>query len=76
VENVAALDDDVLLPTHGRRFDLLLQAIDSIGHQAIGPRSIVVVVDGWPEVARRLGTERPETRVLCLERPLGQAAAR
>lgn len=71
-----ALDYDVVIPTHGRRFDLLLQAIDSIRHQAIGPRSIIVVVDGRPEVARRLGTERPEIRVLCLERPLGQAAAR
>ncbi|MDV3296062.1 MAG: glycosyltransferase family 2 protein, partial [Brachybacterium paraconglomeratum] len=71
-----ALDYDVVIPTHGRRFDLLLEAIDSVDSQPLLPRAVIVVVDGVPEVATRLRHARPEVRAVCLDVPQGEAAAR
>jgi glycosyltransferase involved in cell wall biosynthesis len=73
---VPAFDYDVVIPTHGKRFDLLLEAIASVEAQAVAARSIIVVVDAVPEVADRLRQERPQVRTLCLEQPGGDAGAR
>lgn len=73
---VPALDYDVVIPTNGKRFDLLLEAIASVEAQDPPARTIIVVVDGRPDVAARLRPERPQALIVSLESSEGAAAAR
>lgn len=73
---MTALDYDVVIPTHGKHFALLLEAIASVEAQSPPARDIIVVVDGVREVATRLERERPQVRTVCLESSQGEAAAR
>lgn len=73
---VVRLDYDVVIPSHGRDLELLGATLDSVRAQTVQARSIIVVVDGNPDAARRLRAGAPDVDVLLTERPMGAAVAR
>lgn len=70
------LEYDVVIPTQGRRIEMLASALSSIDRQTIPPQRIVIVVDGSSATVESIRTRFPSRQVVHVGPEAGPADAR